>query len=166
MYRGLQAHMSHAIVSRTAPGGPATRLRLHPGRRHPEREYLVTRYIPQKYVPKLPPSGGWVQLPLLMYLRSMSNIFCSHPPVRHYFSTRRNHMHEAVHWRALHRLDVQPDEWPVDVSKYNLVCSIGQFGLTGDGGAASRLAQEARNVDSRSECTNLQARVADWRYFV
>ena len=70
-------------------------------------------------------------------------------------------MHDAVQWRALHRLDVQPDEWPLDVAKYDLVCSLGQFGLTGEGGAASRLAQAARNVDSRSACINLQARVAD-----
>lgn len=70
----------------------------------------------------------------------------------------RYHMHDAMHWRALHRLDVEPDEWPSEVERYDLVCSLGQLGVTPEGGEGARLvAAAARTVDSRSACNDLQS---------
>lgn len=61
-------------------------------------------------------------------------------------------MPDVVHWRALDPLDVQPDEWLSDVSKCNILCSMGNVKVPRDDIAAKRLGKQLKRVNSRAAC--------------
>lgn len=61
-------------------------------------------------------------------------------------------MPDAVHWRALDPLDIQPDEWLSDVGKYNILCSMGNVKVPDDDIAAKRLGKALKRVHSRAAC--------------
>lgn len=73
------------------------------------------------------------------------------PPHTH---THRRFMPDAVHWRALDPLDIQPDEWLSDVGKYNILCSMGNIKVPTDGIGAKRLSKALKRVHSRAACDN------------
>lgn len=59
-----------------------------------------------------------------------------------------------VHWRALDPLDIQPDEWLSDISKYNLWCSTGQLRVPEDRAGARELGKALKNINSRAACNS------------
>lgn len=70
-------------------------------------------------------------------------------------------MHDAAHWRALHVLDIQPDEWPTEVANYNLYCDLRGFGIPEDLELAKRFVELARQLDSPSACKSFSKMMAD-----
>lgn len=61
-------------------------------------------------------------------------------------------MHDEVHWRAVHPLDLRHDEWLQDVSKYFLTCNIGSYNIPSDDDGKRIFARDVRNIDSRDAC--------------
>lgn len=65
----------------------------------------------------------------------------------------RHNMHNAIHWRALHILDAEPDEWPTDIENYNLYCDLRNLSIPEDAIAAKIFVDAAGQVDSPISCT-------------
>ncbi|CBJ32724.1 expressed unknown protein [Ectocarpus siliculosus] len=55
-------------------------------------------------------------------------------------------MPDMVHWSALDPSDIEPDEWLLDVGKYNIWCSLGSLGITEADPRATYVPKELRGV--------------------
>lgn len=77
------------------------------------------------------------------------------------FDAPRHNMHDAVHWKALHVLDIQPDEWPTNIENYNFYCDLRGFGIPEDADSAKRFVELARQVNSPSTCNSFSKMMAD-----
>lgn len=55
-------------------------------------------------------------------------------------------MPDIVHWRALDPSDIEPDEWLLDVGKYNIWCSLDSLGITETDPRATNLPKELWGV--------------------
>ena len=65
-------------------------------------------------------------------------------------------MHDAVHWKALHPLDIQLNEWPTRVEKYHLYCDLRAYGIPTEAQAAQNFVEAAGKVDSRAACDSFR----------
>lgn len=67
-------------------------------------------------------------------------------------------MRERMHWRALNPLDIQPDEWMVDITRFRWSCEIQVYPFPDNEDRLAIFKHELESLVSTPECHDFMER--------